>query len=315
MTDNGRQHTTHQIDIDADPALVYDLVGRAAAWPQHFAPTIHVEQSDLGGSRERLHIWATASGEVKSWSSQRTLDSAARIVAFRQEVSSPPVASMGGRWIVQDGPAGGTRLVLEHDFTAIDDDAESIAWITGATDRNSGVELANLKELAEHWHRIDELVFSFADSLRIEADPETVYEFLYDAARWGERLPHVASIDLTEDVPNVQSMVMDTRAKDGSVHTTESVRICFPTERIVYKQLRTPSMMTAHTGEWLIEKDGTGVTVTSKHTVTLNEPAIRTVLGVTGTVESAKEFIHNAAGGNSRATLALAKQFSEACDA
>ncbi|WP_018681639.1 aromatase/cyclase [Actinokineospora enzanensis] len=315
MSESTRTHLTHEIDIAAPPAAVYALIGDAAAWPRLFEPTIHVEQTALTDTTERLAIWATANGEVKSWTSHRVLDQAGRVITFQQEVSSPPVASMKGTWRVLDGANGGTKLVLEHDFTAVDDKPESLAWITEATNRNSETELANLKAVAERAEEVRELEFEFEDSVTVLASPETVYDFLYDASRWSERLPHVPDITLTEDEPNVQRMSMDTLARDGSVHTTESVRVCFPAERITYKQLRTPSLMTAHVGEWRIRKEGDAVTVTSWHAVVVNSANIGKVLGAEGTVESAKAFIRAAAGGNSQATLALAKKYAEGHDA
>lgn len=305
------RHVSHEIGIDVAPGTVYQLIADAAAWPAHFEPTLHVEQTGLTETTERLAIWATANGEVKSWTSVRALDPVARVISFRQEVSSPPVARMEGTWRVLDG--AGTRLVLEHDFSAVGDDAAGLDWISRATDGNSRTELANIKSIAETRSR--GLQFEFEDTVVVDAPPEVVYDFLYDAARWKDRLPHVSDITVTEDEPNVQRMVMDTRAGDGSVHTTESVRICFPGERIAYKQLRTPPLMTSHVGLWRIRKDGGSVTVSSWHGIAVNEAAVPAVLGPAGSVDSAKEFIRAAVGGNSQATLALAKAFSEARDA
>ncbi|MWA03651.1 cyclase [Actinomadura sp. LD22] len=309
----GRHTTSHEVDIKAPAERVYRIVADAADWPQRFVPTIHVEHTGLGAGAERLEIWATGNGEVKHWTSRRELDPAARRVEFRQEVSSPPVASMGGTWIVSQEPNGVTRLVLEHDFEAVDDDPEGVAWITRATDRNSATELGNIKALAEGWDRLAELTFSFEDSVVVNGAPEEVYDFLYRADLWPERLPHVASMKFAEEEPGVQEMAMETRTKDGSTHTTESVRVCFPHERIVYKQLVPPSLMTAHLGEWTFTAEGEGrVRATSRHTVTVKEDAITTVLGEGATVQTAKEFIRKAAGGNSTATLNLAKEFVEA---
>lgn len=300
-------HTEHEILIDAPPATVYGLIADAVQWPQFFAPSVHVERTELPASAERLRIWATANGDVKSWTSRRVLH--ADRIEFRQEVSSPPVAAMAGEWIVQ--PAGdGTKLTLTHDFEAVDNDLAGVAWITEATNRNSETELGNIKALAEQFGRLADLVFTFADSVLLPAgSTEAAYDFLYQAKLWPERLPHVTRMDLTEDVENVQPMTMDTLAKDGSVHTTESVRVCFPHQRIVYKQTVPPSLMTAHTGEWTLAETGDGVLATSNHTVTVNEANIAKVLGAKATVADAREFIRKAAGGNSLATLTHLKNF------
>lgn len=304
-------HTTHEINIDAPAEVVYELVANASAWPERFTPTVHVERTEIDATNERLRIWATANGEIKTWTSRRVLDPEFGKIQFRQEVSSHPVASMSGEWIVTAQDKG-CRLTLLHSFTAVEDDPANVEWIREATDRNSNTELANIKSLAESQARMSELTFSFDDSVLIQGSAATVYELLYRAQDWPELLPHVAALTMTEDIPNVQFMAMDTLAKDGSTHTTESIRVCFPSSRIVYKQLVPPSLMTVHTGEWSIEDTGEGVRVTSQHTIVVKESAITTVLGPEATVESAKAFIRQAAGGNSLATLTIIKNVVEA---
>lgn len=318
MLRTGIQHTTHHVDIDAPAEAVYGIVADTPAWPARFAPTIHVDRlegpaSTAVSGRERLRIWATANGEAKSWTSWRDLNAEKLRIHFAQEVSSPPVASMSGEWIVEPGATPGTsRLTLLHEYTAVDDDPAGLEWIDKATDSNSRTELANIKALAEQLGTERELVFDFEDSTLVDADAETVYRFLHEVDAWPERLPHVSRMRVRESVENVQWMVMDTVAKDGSEHTTESVRICFPADRrIVYKQLVTPPLMTTHVGVWTVAQTPEGVRATSWHRVRVNDEKITAVLGPDGTRESARAFIRRAVGGNSAATLALAKSFAE----
>ncbi|MEU7040853.1 aromatase/cyclase [Streptomyces varsoviensis] len=315
MTSYGRHRTVHETEIDAPADTVYAIIADATAWPERFTPTVHVEREPLGAAAERLRIWATANGEVKHWTSRRDLDAAARRVRFRQEVCSPPVAAMGGEWVVEERPGDATRLVLHHDFEAVDDHADQVAWIGTATDRNSRTELANIKALAEGWEDRSELVFSFSDSELIDGPADVAYDFLQQAAKWPDRLPHVSRMELTEPAPNVQAMTMVTRAGNGSEHTTESVRVCFPADRIVYKQLVTPPLMTTHTGVWRLEKTAGGIKVTSHHTIALNASAIPAVLGEEATPASARAYVRAAVGGNSAATLAHAKRFTESAHA
>jgi aromatase len=130
---------------------------------------------------------------------------------------------------------------------------------------------------------------------------------------WPERVAHVDRLDLTEDEPGVQVMAMDTRTADGSVHTTESVRVCFPDDlRIVYKQTATPALMAAHTGRWtIVPAEGGGVTATSQHGVVLREEPIQKILGEDADTARARTYVREALGRNSTATLKLAKQFAE----
>ncbi|MEV4636614.1 aromatase/cyclase [Actinoplanes sp. NPDC049548] len=298
----------HEITIAAPPAAVYEIIRDVAAWPLHFAPTVHAERVFGDDRAERIRIWATANGEIKTWTSWRTLDPEAFRITFRQEVSQPPVASMGGAWQLSELPGGGTLVTLTHDFRAVGDDPGGIEWITAAVDRNSTQELAGLKATVEN---AGPEAFTFEDSLYIDGGVADVYDFLYQAARWPDRLPHVARMRVTENTPNLQLMEMDTSTRDGSVHTTTSVRVCFPPDRIVYKQIATPALMTLHTGEWVLTPTGAGVTATSRHTVRIKAEAVEAVLGQGATVDDARAYIRKALGTNSSATLSHAKEYAE----
>jgi aromatase len=257
-------------------------------------------------------MWATANDTVKSWTSRRRLDPAGRRIDFRQEVSASPLTEMGGSWIVEERGDGSSRLVLLHDFAVDRDRPEDVEWVQRATDTNSRAELGRVRDLAERWTRLDALVLSFEDSVRVKGPGRPVYDFLHRVADWPRLVPHVDRLDLTEDTPGVQVMAMDTRTADGSVHTTKSVRVCFPdTFRIVYKQTATPALMDAHTGAWSVVPDESGVIVTSRHSVVLREEAIRPVLGEDASLEQARRYVREALGRNSTATLNLAKQYAE----
>lgn len=107
-------------------------------------------------------------------------------------------------------------------------------------------------------------------------------------------------------------MSMDTLTADGSAHTTESVRVCFPgSGRIVYKQTRTPALMEAHTGSWTVTGDEHGTTAISQHRVVVREEAITRVLGEGADLRSARDYIRTALGRNSTATLTYAKRHAE----
>lgn len=314
MSDQTTRTTTHTTRIHAPARVVYRVIADAVAWPQRFGPNVHVEREPLGAGRERLRIWATAENAVLAWTSLRELDEEGLIVRFRQEVPQPPIAAMAGTWRIAPAEDNydACTLTLNHEFRAVHDDPEQLAWIERATERNSTIELSNIKALAESWAEQERLVFAFEDSVLIDGTVEAAYDFLYRADLWTERLPHVDRIEVREDTANVQRMTMVTRAKDGSAHTTESVRICFPHQRIVYKQLVPPALMTAHTGVWSIERTATGVVrVTSSHTVTVKPSAIAAVLGEGADLAAARAFIRAAVGGNSAATLALAKSHVE----
>lgn len=304
-------HVEHEITIDAPPAAVYRLIAEVENWPLIFPPTIYVDHVERGTGEERIRIWATANDEAKNWVSHRTLDPETLRIAFRQQVSSPPVAAMGGEWIFEPTSESSCRVRLLHDYRAIDDDPDGLKWIDEAVDRNSRTELSSLKQNVELARAAEELTFSFEDTVLIQGEAKDVYDFINEAGLWAERLPHVASVRLDEDTPGLQTLEMDTRAKDGSTHTTKSYRVTFPHHRIAYKQVTLPALMTLHTGVWTFTETDRGVAASSQHTVVLNTATIAQVLGAEATVEDARTYVRNALSTNSRATLGYAKEYAE----
>ncbi|MBO0913760.1 aromatase/cyclase [Streptomyces laculatispora] len=307
----------HEITVQAPAAEVYRLIAEVENWPRIFPPTIYVDQVERGVpgadgvSEERIRIWATANSTAKSWSSRRTLDPKALRITFRQEASAPPVAAMGGTWIIDPISADESRVRLLHDYRAVDDDPESLKWIDEAVDRNSRSELAALKTNVELVHATAEVTFSFDDTVRINGLAKDVYDFINEGEKWEERLPHVASVRLEEVSPGLQILEMDTRTKDGHTHTTKSYRVCFPHRRIAYKQVTLPALMTLHAGYWTFTEDEGGVLASSQHTVVLNTENITKYLGPDAGIPEAKEHVRSALSTNSRATLELAKDHAE----
>jgi aromatase len=301
----------HEITIAAPAPAVYRLLAEVTNWPRIFPPTIHVDRVEHDGSQERIRIWATANGEAKNWTSRRELDPEALRITFRQEVTAPPVAAMGGTWIIEPLGENESRVRLLHDYRAVDDDPHDLLWIDQAVDKNSRSELAALKKNVEFAHAAEEVTFSFEDTVYVDGSAKDVFAFINEANLWSERLPHVATVRLEEDTVGLQTLEMDTRAKDGSVHTTKSYRVTFPHQHIAYKQVTLPALMTLHTGHWTFQDTDQGVAATSQHTVTLNTDNIESILGCGATVADAREYVHTALSTNSRATLTHAKAHAE----
>jgi aromatase len=312
MTQSATRETEHEISVAAPAETLYRYIANVENWPQLFPPTVYVAALERHGTDERIQIWATANGEAKTWTSRRTLDPVRRRVGFRQEVSQPPVGAMGGTWIIDpDGP-GASLVRLRHDYRAASDNPADLDWIDQAVDRNSRSELAALKASAELAQEAAPLMLSFEDTVQLRGRAADAFDFVNEAGKWAQRLPHVARVDFREDPPGLQRLAMDTRTKDGAVHTTESVRVAFPPEKIVYKQTSPPPLLKLHTGQWTFCNNVGGATATSAHTVVLNAAAIEAVLGGGATVDDARAFIRDALGGNSRATLEAARQYAEA---
>ncbi|MCB5909993.1 aromatase/cyclase [Streptomyces pinistramenti] len=313
MTEQAPREVEHEITMSAPAAEVYRHLADVEQWPRLFPPSVYVDRVESSGDDERIRIWATANGQAKNWTSRRRLDPDGLRITFGQEVSAPPVARMSGTWIVEPRGEAESRVRLLHTYRAIDDDPAGLEWIDQAVDRNSRSELAALKANVELAAHSAELTLSFEDSERINGSAKDVYDFINEAQLWTERLPHVFGVSLTEDDPGVQILRMDTSAKDGSTHTTESVRVCFPHHKIAYKQTTLPALMTLHTGFWRFDEGSDGVTTaTSQHTVVINTDNIGRILGPDAGVPEARAFLREALGTNSRATLGHAKAFAEA---
>jgi aromatase len=137
MANQQVHRTVHEVETDAPADVVYGFIADTSTWPLYFPPNVHVEQLERDGNTERLRMWATANGQVKSWTSRRVLDPEQRRIEFRQEVSAAPVESMGGTWIVEDLGGERSKLTLLHDFTVAGDRAEDVEWVERATDTNS----------------------------------------------------------------------------------------------------------------------------------------------------------------------------------
>ncbi|MEU9413211.1 aromatase/cyclase [Streptomyces sp. NPDC048281] len=302
----------HEITVSAPAAEVYRLIADVANWPRIFPPTIYVDHLERSGNEELIGIWATANGEAKNWTSHRVLDPERLRITFRQTVSTPPVASMGGTWIIEPAGEGASRVRLLHDYTAVDDDPAGLAWIDEAVDRNSRSELAALKTNVELATASEELTFSFEDTVQVDGAAKDLYDFVNEADRWSERLPHVATVRLTEDTPGLQTLEMDTRAKDGSTHTTKSYRVCLDGRKIAYKQTTLPALMNLHTGYWTFRETDEGAFASSQHTVVLRPENIAKILGPEAGVAEAREYVRGALSTNSRATLDHAKAYAEA---
>ncbi|MEU7608246.1 aromatase/cyclase [Micromonospora sp. NPDC049204] len=301
----------HEIVVEASAHDVYRLLAEVENWPQLFPPSIHVDYLERDGTQERIRIWATANGEAKNWTSRRVLDEAGLRIQFWQEVPAPPVREMTGTWIIEPLAERRTRVRLLHEYSAIDDDPEKLAWIDRAVDDNSRAELPGLRDSLE-LTAAGELTLSFTDSVEIEGSAKDVFDFLNEAQHWADRLPHVSAVEFSESIPGLQTLRLTTLTKDGSSHVTESVRVAFPHHRIVYKQTTLPALLTLHTGYWQLDEDTNGrTTATAEHTVAINPDRITGILGADAGLPEARRFLREALGGNSLTTLRHAKEYAE----
>lgn len=285
MSDARVHRVAHHREVAAPAGVVYGLIADAVLWPLCLPHHVHVEQLDVGATRDRLQMWVVADGAVRSWTTRRSLDTARRRVEFGWEVPAEPVATMGGSWQVESLEAERARVTLVHDFTVHDDAPKDVARARRAVDEAGRATLAGLADFAAQWSRLDELLLSVEDSVRVAGPAELAYDFLYrlDDDRADAHPDDVSGVSLRECRPGVQFMAVDVLGGDGARFTRESVRIGFPhAGRIVHKQTRCTGgnpLPRAHVGEWSVEPDETGVTVVARHHVLLDQEAVRRTFG------------------------------------
>ncbi|MEV7194320.1 SRPBCC family protein [Streptomyces sp. NPDC093510] len=299
------EHTAH---YTGPAGRGYRLIADVTRWPLLFAPCLAGEVLDSDRDSERIRLWAVTGSEIRSWTSLRKLDDERMRVDFRQETPGPPLEWMSGHWQFEESE-GGTRTVLGHEWVLAADAAVSAEWAAQALDHNSEVEVAAVARWAGRPEELEDLLFTVQDECVVPGPLREVYDFLYRADLWPARVPHVASLDLQEDPAaavggaRVQTLDMRTRGDDGSVHGSQSVRLCFPYERLVYKQTTVPRGLLGHSGAWLLSAAGENTRVTAVHHVALDPDAVDEVFGPGTSLTAARERTGALLAGNSRRTL------------
>lgn len=293
----------HRIRVAAPAGVVYAVLADTAKMPLYFSPSVHVERLAYDGEHERLRMWCLMDGQLKSWTTRRHLDPVTHRIEFQQERPALLPAPLNG--VVSLRGLGPHDTALELQPTPHAALPALGEWLRSA---------AEVKKFSEHFSRLDDLVLTFEDSLRIHGPAELAYDLLYRAGHWPALLPHLAHATLSEDTPGVQRLTLKTLAQDG-LHTTESVRICFPhAGRIVFKQTTCAPHLAAHIGEWSVTPDATGVTLTCWQSVVLREEHPATGPHPTGSgsaLAGTRRRVRTALSRTSTALLAAAKQHAE----
>jgi aromatase len=295
------------VPVAAPADVVYGMLADAPRWPVLLAPFVHVERLDFDGARESLRLWYLRCGGVCSALVRRELRPGERRIDFETRDDLLPEAPTSGSWSVASESADRCLLTLRHERPrGTRDETEMLrADVAG--------ELTAVREAAERWDRLDELLLAFEDSVYVLGSSELVYDFLYRVKDWVDLVPDVERVDVTEDQPGVQLTALHTFAPDtGDTRVSESVRLCFPAAgRILHKDTVTPDLVAAHWGEWSLQPDESGVRVVSVHQVMLDESAVRSVLGEEALLVDARRYVREWLGRSSTETLELARWHAE----
>lgn len=296
--------------LAAPAGVVYGLLADAERWPLLLPAPVHVERMDFDGRNELLRLWdVDAAGErVRSFHMRRVLDPRTRSVAFELEYALRMGAPTIGSWTVEPQEDAQSLLTLRQERTLERLSGESGERSRREWDEETEAQLAQVKEIAERWKRLDQLLLSFEDSVHVAGPAELVYDFLYRIGDWPELVASVDAARVVEDAPGVQLAAVDGFAEpDGGSITTRTARLCFPAAaRIVYKELSSPELIAAHSGEWSLQPDGNGLRVVCAQQVLLREEAVGPVLGEGTELAEARRFVRDWLGGVAVGILRLA---------
>ncbi|MFE9291916.1 aromatase/cyclase [Streptomyces olivaceus] len=308
---NTQQYSVRdEVHVAAPLEQVRSLVEDVTGWTQLHTPAVHAEILSDTGAEHLVRHWAvTGRDSVRTWTARRTRAADGSRISFVHEEAEAPFASLGGAWTFQEQD-GKTLVEMRHDFTLAEGeeglaDEVSTRLRTGARDY-----LRTLGHAAENREELNRLIISFTDSLFIAGNIKDAYDYLWEADKWEERIPHIAKLDLEEPAPGVQFFDMLTSTPDGSSHRTRSVRVTVEPDIIVYKQTELPALLDGHTGHWRFAQTPEGVIAEARHTATIKPSALH-ILGEGTTVLDARKHLRRVLSANSVSNLRLAKAYAE----
>lgn len=291
LTPDARVHRQEQeIHIAAGAETAFAIVSDLAQWPRFLPATVLVEPLE-NDDEQRFRLWMTAKGQVRSWVSRIWFHPAEMRMTYLQEDLAPPLASETGEWRVEPLGPDRCRVVLSHEFTLADDTAESLKAIRGRMDSNSSEELLLLRDAAEQDELTGSAYIAFEKTALVRGPLQQAYDFVSRGEGWTGRTPHVAGVSSREEPDGVQFLTVRRCTPDGSVRTSESVRIRCPERKITYRELNVSGLVYSHTGDWLFHETANGLEVTARHRVVLNPAEVATLLGPEATIGDAARLI------------------------
>ncbi|WP_171168706.1 SRPBCC family protein [Streptomyces sp. I05A-00742] len=287
-------HVEHEVTVRVPAAAAFSAVENVLDWPVLLPPMVHVEPIGTGGSDgpDRIKVWASAGGDIKTWTTGRAVDHRLLRVTFVQEASPPPLAAMSSEWSVEPRGERECAVRIRHRFRLPTGMDERLAPLRTAMSDNTAAELRALKGVLERRDTADTV--RWEESARVRGGVAEAYAFLRAPREWPGRVAGVADVTLTEPAPDVQIVATNDSAA-GQEPRTACVRVLLPDARLVFKSLAPGPGLTAHTGEWRLEPadDGT-TTVVCRHTAVLTPDAV---------AAGRRDEVLAEAGGASRALL------------
>ena len=295
----------HTTIVDAPATLVFDLVAGFDRWPEFHGPSVHAERlGHQDGAEVYRHWWVIDDHTVRSWQARWRFHRDELRISFEFDPEGPDAAPSRGQFAFLSLSAGSAEIRAEQTVSGPGSyDPERV-------ERELRELVDRFADAAARSEERRDLVVDFEDPLFVAGPLDDAYNYLYEADKWPERIPHVSRLTLEEPVPGVQFFDMDTQTPDGSAHTTRSVRICLAGNTIVYKQIHLPKLLDGHTGHWKFTPTREGFILAARHTATIKPDALP-ILGPGTTVLDARRYLRRVLSTNSMSNLRLAKAYAE----
>lgn len=262
---------SHSVVCDAPPGQVYGLISDARRWPDLLEPCESVEVLSTDGTTEHLQITARVGGEPMTWRSRRSF--LPDVLGINAVVVQPMklVRAMTTTWRVVGLNAEQSLLLLEHDYDLLDDvtgevdgvttRAQAEAFIERAIDRNSTVELGNLKAAAERAATAAapaDRTWTMRHSIVCRASADDVYALIRGVDSWPRIFDACTAATVLEETGDSQ-LVQVEALQAGSAASWRTRRRYHDRVRRVEYELVVPMPLTEEmSGQWRVVELGAG---------------------------------------------------------
>lgn len=171
MSSQTVRSTRHTVSVAAPASVVYGMLADASRRPVFLPSCVHVERMEFDGAVERPWVWDAADDRVRSTRVRRVLQPHTRSIDFEEfagDETSWPGAVAAGTWSVESEGDKRSSPTLRYEELS-----PSRTAAPGALEADARLRLERIRQMAEQWDRLDELLLSFEDSTRVDGPPSS----------------------------------------------------------------------------------------------------------------------------------------------
>jgi ribosome-associated toxin RatA of RatAB toxin-antitoxin module len=313
---------SHSVTCNAPADRVYGLIRRSRDWPQVMDPCESVTVLEESEGFEHIEIGARVNGQLMKWQSRRRI--LPELLGVEATIVRPMklVEAMRTTWRVVALSTEQSVLVLEHEYDLSADvtgQVDGVAtredatrYIETAIDRNSTVELGNLKAAAE---RTDPSAggpdFHLRHSVVCGAAADTVYDVVRSVQTWPRIFDAcVSATELGGDRAGV--LVRIEATQDGRVVSWDTRRRYLDDIRRIDYDLPVPMpFLESMRGQWRVVPLGPDrcLLTVDRHWRML--PDVAGIRPGIDTVAQAAAFVRRFVSGNAEAEMRSIQAFVE----